>query len=365
MIKFGHLADAHLGFRQYGLDERRSDFEKAFVWAVNQFIKEDVCFVLIAGDLFHNKNPDFSDMTVAKTQLNRLSEKGIKVYAIYGNHDMPSRTDKSNWVSHFNMIDHFGYNQSLIRNFGIDFCIHLINWTGNNTENEINKLDFDSRRYNILMLHGGPDNPENHVSGQFKLETLKSLKNKVSYIALGHIHKPYIIDGFIVNPGSLETNSMNEWSYKNRGISVVTVNDDKSHSIKIIPVPNNRKTYQKDVIWSLMSDELLEQIKDIPNDALVHLNLVGNVEFPIKPITITLFENKIKELYNPLWLSISNKTKIKSQIKNIEKRPDNIFHSLLNEEEFAILCTKIKDSRADNSEIERLVNEYVDNKIKT
>lgn len=49
-MSFLHIADIHLGYQQYGLSERFSDFSRAFLHLVDTAVARRVDFVLLAGD---------------------------------------------------------------------------------------------------------------------------------------------------------------------------------------------------------------------------------------------------------------------------------------------------------------------------
>ena len=86
-MKFAHLADLHLGYRQYGLYERLEDYNRAFEKAVEEVIERDLSFVLISGDLFHCGSPPAVAVRSAFKGLSMLKGAGIPVVAIRGNHD--------------------------------------------------------------------------------------------------------------------------------------------------------------------------------------------------------------------------------------------------------------------------------------
>ena len=56
-MKFAHLADTHLGYRQFGLIEREKDFYEVFEKITDKIIEEKVDFVIHSGDLFDNSRP--------------------------------------------------------------------------------------------------------------------------------------------------------------------------------------------------------------------------------------------------------------------------------------------------------------------
>src|SRR5919202_4431819 len=72
------------------------------------------------------------------------------------------------------------------------------------------------------------------VEGQLKrpnipalsVEKMKELRGLVEYVALGHTHKRFEIEGWAFNPGSLEAVSIDEYR-EERGLYLVEVGDDK------------------------------------------------------------------------------------------------------------------------------------------
>ncbi|KXB01570.1 hypothetical protein AKJ41_01115 [candidate division MSBL1 archaeon SCGC-AAA259O05] len=82
MVSFAHIADVHLGHRQYGLDQRKEDVRASFEDAVNRAIDEGADFVLLAGDLFHSRDVDAETLDVAESQLSRLKDEEIEVIAV-------------------------------------------------------------------------------------------------------------------------------------------------------------------------------------------------------------------------------------------------------------------------------------------
>ena len=97
-IRFVHIADVHLGFRQYGLVERAADFSLAFESAINYCVEVKPDFVVIAGDLFDAKSIDPQTYSDADTALARLSEAGIPVVANEGNHERWFRRGDHSWL---------------------------------------------------------------------------------------------------------------------------------------------------------------------------------------------------------------------------------------------------------------------------
>ncbi len=90
-VRILHLADVHLGaplgnFGSYAA-RRGDELDQAFRRAVDAALAERVHAVLIAGDLFDTHRPDVGTVALARRELARLEEAGIRVLAVPGTHD--------------------------------------------------------------------------------------------------------------------------------------------------------------------------------------------------------------------------------------------------------------------------------------
>ena len=84
-MKFAHLADCHIGgWKDIQLKEISI---KAFDEAIKICIKENVAFVLIAGDLLNTSLPSIDLIKRTAEILTKLKEHEIDVYIIPGSHD--------------------------------------------------------------------------------------------------------------------------------------------------------------------------------------------------------------------------------------------------------------------------------------
>src|SRR5437870_12943405 len=96
-VKLAHLADLHLGFRQYdrqtprGGNQREADVAEAFRRAVDDLLVQRPELVLLAGDAFHSVRPTNPAILFLFQQLHRppagLPESPVVLIA--GNHDTP------------------------------------------------------------------------------------------------------------------------------------------------------------------------------------------------------------------------------------------------------------------------------------
>jgi len=97
-IRIVVTSDNHLG-RYYGkmsfkqLAERRARLRKAFEQVVDFAIAKKAHLFLQCGDLFDRESPPPAELTFVAQQFQKLREAGIRIYAISGNHDMPTASD--------------------------------------------------------------------------------------------------------------------------------------------------------------------------------------------------------------------------------------------------------------------------------
>ena len=98
MIRLVCTADNHLG-RYYAkmnlkqLAERRARLRQAFARAVDFAIAQRAHLFLQCGDLFDRESPPPAELTFVAQQFQKLRDNHVRIYAISGNHDMPTSAD--------------------------------------------------------------------------------------------------------------------------------------------------------------------------------------------------------------------------------------------------------------------------------
>ena len=96
-MKLAHLADLHLGFRQFdrqtprGGNQREVDVAEAFRRAVDDLLGERPDLIVIAGDVFHSVRPTNPAILFLFQQLQRVRTElpDTPVVVVAGNHDTP------------------------------------------------------------------------------------------------------------------------------------------------------------------------------------------------------------------------------------------------------------------------------------
>ena len=96
-MKLAHIADPHLGIRQYhrltpaGINQREADIAQAFRHAIDGVLEARPEAIIIAGDLFHSVRPTNAAIVFAFRQIQRVREAlpEAPIVLIAGNHDTP------------------------------------------------------------------------------------------------------------------------------------------------------------------------------------------------------------------------------------------------------------------------------------
>ncbi|RLE55620.1 MAG: hypothetical protein DRJ40_07810 [Thermoprotei archaeon] len=196
MVTIAHLADAHLGFRQYGLPERASDFAKSFHRAVDEIVERraDIDLVLIVGDLFHSKRPSPETIREAVIGLKKLREANIPVIVTRGNHDAPYSQGSNNvltLLSELGLVKYIDYGRVEISGIEIIACGCTPTAYTRALENYLRQVVSLEKGQRILLLHQVIEGIEQNYPNDpyvVPLDVVKEFATKFNYIALGHVH---------------------------------------------------------------------------------------------------------------------------------------------------------------------------------
>ena len=100
-MKLAHLADLHLGFRQFdrqtprGTNQREADVAEVFRRAVDDLLEQQPDLIVIAGDIFHSVRPTNAAILFFFRELHRLHTAlpATPIVAIAGEHDTPRSSE--------------------------------------------------------------------------------------------------------------------------------------------------------------------------------------------------------------------------------------------------------------------------------
>ena len=233
MFKFIHAADIHLdsplrGLERYEgapVDNVRQASRRAMENMVDLALREQVAFVIIAGDLFDGDWKDYNTGLYFVRQMSRLAESGITVFLLKGNHDAANKLTKSLPLpDNVKVFAHRAAQTFRLDEFNVS--VHGQSFATGDVKDDLsaNYPAGESGRVNIGVLHTCASGRDGHDSyAPCKIEGL--LSKGYQYWALGHIHKREILneEPLIVFPGNIQGRHIRESGRK--GCSLVTVDD--------------------------------------------------------------------------------------------------------------------------------------------
>ncbi len=331
MPKFLHIADVHLGFTKYDSPERTRDFFFALQDVIHRYALEtQVDFVLIAGDLFEQRQVLPATLNQAQLCLTPLREAGIPVLAIEGNHDYRPYGTNTSWLKY---LSNWGLLKLLEPNDGEgldpwseeDQCGGYIDlpcgvrvigsrWYGAAAPQAIQKQAAEIAQlptgpdWTVMMFHHGLEGQIARYSGALRYQDFLPLKAAgVDYLALGHIHRNYSLENWIFNPGSIEANSIIENQDQNpRGVYVVELSpngiaaelkqDYRQRSILRLSLNTNPDQTAAEIEQAAIALVQKAANKGKTQDAIVELRLHGTIGFERSDLDIRMLRSRLHEL---------------------------------------------------------------------
>lgn len=334
-LRFVHLSDSHLGYRQYGLKQRLKDWSRATQEIVNYAIKNEVDFVLHSGDLFNSNLVDHTTLIHAIKILNPLKQAGIPFFVIDGNHDRRkgSQSDTANDVLQFlELVDYLGPEgdnlDHAIRQIGGTYIIGL-GYHGIYLRSKIeNFLEQMPDAPNIILLHAAVEHHVAEGHPDIALSELEMLRPKAAYLALGHAHNKFQISDWIFNPGSPEYYRFTDQDYKRIFYDVVL--EDGVVEASEVEVGSARRMFNLNVELASndQATEKAQELLDVENrdnqitDSLVRVVFGGQA-----PPNLSLAESKaaIEARYSPLYcLLIDNTVSYEGAFSEVESSIDEL-----------------------------------------
>lgn len=225
-MRLAHLADPHLGFRQFhrqnsaGINQREADVALAFRAAVEGVIAERPDAVVVAGDLFHAVRPTNAAIVFAFRQFQRLREAlpAAPVILIAGNHDTPRSSETG---SILRLFEELGVHVATDRARRLAFpelglSVLAVPHQALQGPDRPALTPDDSAPRQVLVLHGEvagvfPADRSAVEHGGAVLETGDLHPAAWHYVALGHYHLQHEVAPRAWYAGSLEYVSSNIW----------------------------------------------------------------------------------------------------------------------------------------------------------
>ena len=222
-MRIVHLADLHLGFRQFqrqtqmGTNQREADIAQAFTRAIDAVIALKPDLVLIAGDIFHSVRPTNPAILHAFIQLSKLvgTLTAVRVVMVAGNHDLPKTTDAGCILNLFGRLDRIDVATFRAERFNYDHLGVSVLAVPYMLSRPALEPDPDFQR-NILLIHGQVEDviprwvaEADRAVIAIKPEELQA--KRFDYVGLGHYHVYHRVAPNAWYAGSTEYASTNPW----------------------------------------------------------------------------------------------------------------------------------------------------------
>jgi DNA repair exonuclease SbcCD nuclease subunit len=342
-MRFIHAADIHLGYQQYGSQDRYFDFRDAFTRLVDDAVARRVEALIIAGDLFHKRSLEPETLLQAFSNLQVLRDEHIPVILVEGNHECAPVLGERSWVHYLSetglaicLSPHLHDGQATLSPWDgqegayVDLADGVrvvgMRYLGASTPRAVEALatalaELPRARYTILVLHAGIEGILDNYSATLTHAQLAPLRPLVDYLALGHIHKPFMRDDWIYNPGSLETNSTDEAAWDERGYLLVETCIDAIPPHHVTPIRGARRAFAR---LSLAVDRYETPIalqeafraalvaqatpEQVAQRAVVEVRLTGILAFSPTDLDIALLRQLAEEVLSPICCQVKDLT---------------------------------------------------------
>ena len=271
-LRFIHAADTHLGAPFRGLrelspawaDRLTEAMPEAFDRIIDTALREQVDFVVFAGDIFDQNQPSYSDYLRFFQGVQKLSDANIPVYLVTGNHDpyvswqqdffaFPENVhmlsaDKPD----FRLFERDGQPLAIIAGRGYPKKV----WSPDKdiaegitraaAEEALGEAAHQAP-FGVGVLHTGLD--QDPVKAPTDPKGL--LRAGLDYWALGHVHRRYLDDEanpHIAFSGCIQGRDIKEVG--SRGVYLVTLTEDAPNQAEFVPTAS--------VVWQRMSIDITE-----------------------------------------------------------------------------------------------------------
>jgi DNA repair exonuclease SbcCD nuclease subunit len=286
MLTLTHIADTHLGHRQYGLKQREDDMVSTIRGALQEMVSErDTDAILLPGDLFHSRDLRPKILDHVEQELSRVPDD-VPVLVSRGNHDENLTPREVTWLNYLHRRGHIvflkadleadsqtaqfePYDQDTPGDYagfydieGAEFDgpvrVFGLQWRGARTEQALQQAahgiqatnaDHGEPAATVLLAHFGMEDEVPALGGTVTHAELRGVKEHVDYLALGHIHKRYEAAGWVYNPGSPEAHNTREgrtdWEHGYCSVALTAAGDEAGATVEyeVDHHPTKRRPY--------------------------------------------------------------------------------------------------------------------------
>jgi hypothetical protein len=229
-MKLAHLADVHLGFRQYhrlthnGVNQREADVAAAFRRAIEGIVEAAPDILIVAGDLFNSVRPSNPAILHSFGLLSRLRAAlpQTPIVLVAGNHDTPRSVETGTILKLFEALGGVQVVAETARDLVFEdldltvSCVPHMAWVSGPRPS---LTPPGGTAFQVLVTHGEVAGVLPRESGPMEyggavVEPSELNAERWDYVALGHYHVAHQVRENAWYSGSLEYVSPNPWGEK-------------------------------------------------------------------------------------------------------------------------------------------------------
>ena len=279
-----HISDLHLGYAQFGLEEREEDVYQCFAEAIDVTIREGARLVVLAGDIFHTPKPSGKAVITLGNALKKLKDRQIPAVFVLGEHDISRTRD----VPFAYLFSNLGLAKQLRlgESFVHEDCVIF-------GENKARRNDIDSliaklqacaklaaqhEGKKVLVLHQGLTD-FNKFAGEINATDLPA---GFDYYAFGHYHDHMekrfdYLGGLLAYPGSLDLTPSEGIKETKKGLIIADLSGSEA-STHWIPLEQSRPQFAEKIEYAELEDEVARIIERAKSVASMGKKPVARIE---------------------------------------------------------------------------------------
>ena len=325
-----HFSDLHIGVENYGridpatgLSTRLGDFLASLDEVVEFSLNENVDLVLLAGDAYKGRDPSQTHQRELAKRLFTLTEAGIQVFLLVGNHDLPNATSRATAVDIFptQQVPNVHIGDSLhtytVKTRSGPLQIVAVPWPrrgGILSREDSRGLSSDEVRQEIegrmtaaiedrvknldpsipalLTAHptisGATVGTERSMMlGQDHVLLVSAVqKSQLEYVALGHVHKHQVLrqdPPMVVYSGSLQRVDFSEEADQ-KGFCVIDIDPSAPQGQRMVDF----QFHKVDARSFVTIDAKIDAAELDPTDAVIRAIAKNNIAGAVVRVRITL-----------------------------------------------------------------------------
>ena len=311
-----HAADLHLGAPFKGLSKDLGDpdrfkelkerAKKAFDNLVEATIEKEADILVLAGDIYDGTDHVYEIALQFKEGLEKLVEKGVKVFVVHGNHDPLEKLRKLVRLDEKVHVFKSGKPQLeevILTETGTKIEVAGVSFETQSEKKNLAKLFHDlepaNKNLTVGILHTNIGGNKDH--GDYAPCSVRDLEDApIGYWALGHIHKREVHEmrkgAYRAYPGNLQGRSTKESECVSKGALEVAIYKDGFGEPEFFACDDNTVQFNRvsvDVTGAELPGDVYERVEAELNESRGEF---GNSCFVVSHVTITGRTKAHKEL---------------------------------------------------------------------